>query len=111
MSYFLSWKPEQLKRELQARLMANGPAVGTFVAERAKQLAPRRTGALVGEITFVVTRAGQDVEIIVGVPKSGRAFYARFQEWGTRKMAAHPFLRPAVEHNAAEIVRLLTGGK
>lgn len=46
-------------------------------------------------------------------PKGGAvvgfaAFYARFQEFGTRKMAAKPFLRPAIdelkEQIGAEIV-------
>jgi HK97 gp10 family phage protein len=43
----------------------------------------------------------------VGVGK--KAFYARFHELGTSKMAAHPFLRPAVFENEAEIMRLLVG--
>ena len=110
MSYFLSWTPERVKRDIQKKLLANGDAVGTFVAGRASQLAPKRTGALAAAIEYVVTRSGWDVEIVVGVPKASKAFWAKFQELGTRKMAAHPFLRPAVEQNAAEIVRLLTGG-
>jgi len=109
-SYFLSWRPEQLKRDIQKKLLTNAEAVGTFVAGRASQLAPKRTGALAAAIDYVVTRSGWDVEIVVGVPKASKAFYARFQEFGTRRMAAHPFLRPAVQQNAAEIVRLLTGG-
>lgn len=33
--------------------------------------------------------------------------YAKFQEFGTRHNAAHPFLRPAAEESRSEVVRLI----
>lgn len=72
------------------------------VRARAQTLAPWRTGALagsiriVGGISKVAVRAG-----------GAKAFYARFQEYGTKKMAANPFLRPAVEERGAEVRRII----
>lgn len=40
------------------------------------------------------------------------AFYAHFLEWGTKKMAAQPFMRPALEskgREAVERMRTITG--
>src|SRR5205809_368779 len=65
---------------------------GIQVQRRAKRLAPVDTGRLRASITEelsrdergLVERIGTDVE------------YAPYQEFGTSKMAAHPFLRPAL---------------
>jgi HK97 gp10 family phage protein len=58
-------------------------------------------------ITYTLEVQENAVEGIVGVGKG--AFYARFIELGTSKLAARPFLRPAVFENEAEIMRLLVG--
>ena len=44
----------------------------------------------------------------VGV-KKGRAFYAWFVEMGSRKMAAQPFLGPALFNNLVAVLRMLEG--
>jgi len=43
----------------------------------------------------------------VGVKK--RTFWAIFVERGTKKMAAQPFLRPAVFDNGKTILKMLRG--
>jgi HK97 gp10 family phage protein len=41
-------------------------------------------------------------EAYVGVSWQGNAFYGRFLEFGTAKMAARPFLRPAFDARSGE---------
>lgn len=64
------------------------------VEGRAKMLAPVDTGALKNS---GFTEENGNI-MIVGFTVD----YAPFQEFGTYKMAAHPFLTPAVEAEATE---------
>ena len=83
-----------------------------YAAEQARSLAPRRTGRLVGDIDIAVEVTARDQEITgwVGVRSGkGKAFWAWFQELGTRHHAARPFLRPAVFGNARRIVEIVSG--
>jgi len=104
------WNPRRVKAEIAGQVAQNMEVACLFVADKAKGLAPRRGGRLISEIDIAVEVGayGDVVEGRVGV-KRGKAFYARFQELGTRFMAAHPFLRPAVFNNAREIVRIIEG--
>ena len=83
-----------------------------FAEGQARAKAPRRTGWLAGHVAHLVTAHGLEVIGYVYVREKGKGgvFYAYFQEMGTHRMAAHPFLRPAVFGNAAEIVRLIASG-
>lgn len=60
------------------------------IAAEAKILAPWKTGALSGSINMKKINSGE-YWVQDGVD------YGLYQEMGTYKMAAHPFLRPAVE--------------
>ena len=104
------WNPQRVKAAIAGEVATNMEVACLFVADRAKALAPRRRGRLIADIDFDVEVGAQGnvVEGRVGV-KRGKAFYAFFQEMGTRFMAAHPFLRPAVFNNAREIVRIIAG--
>ena len=104
------WNPQRVKAAIAGQVAQNMETACVFVVSRAKELAPRRTGLIISEMDFVVEvgARGNVVEGIVGV-KRGKAFYARFHELGTRRMAAHPFLRPAVFNHASEIVRIIAG--
>jgi HK97 gp10 family phage protein len=66
--------------------------VAAFIKERAQQLAPVLTGALRESIDVVV----QGWAILASVSVD----YAQFVEYGTSKMAAHPFMTPAIEEGA-----------
>jgi len=59
----------------------------TAVVARAVAAAPVRTGALRGSIRPDGKGLGRRVRA-----GGSKAFYARYQEFGTRKMAANPFL-------------------
>lgn len=67
-----------------------------------------RTGTLRGSIKKSATAPrgsnGFTAEAKVGV--TGEGFYGRFLEFGTSKMPARPFMRPAVDAHAQEVVDL-----
>ncbi len=109
----IRWKDfrkQVVKAAVAGEVVQNMERACQFVAEQARAKAPTRHGRLRKEIDFEVnvTAYGNVIEGRVGV-KRGDAFYARFVEWGTRKMRAQPFLRPAVFNNAREIVRIIAG--
>jgi HK97 gp10 family phage protein len=104
------WNPQRVKANIAGRVAENMEVACQFVVGQARSLVAVRSGKVRAEIAFTIDvgARGNVVEGIVGV-KRGKAFYARFLEWGTRKMAARPFLRPAVFDNAREIVRIIAG--
>lgn len=62
-------------------------AAARVIAAQAARRAPRRTGALARSIRPAAARTGPQVTATVS--------YAPFVEYGTRHMAARPFLYPA----------------
>ena len=73
---------------------------GLLVLRRAKQKAPVDTGNLRGSINKPpATPSG--VEVI------SPAEYSIYQEFGTYKMAAHPYMRPALDESKDQIQELL----
>jgi HK97 gp10 family phage protein len=103
----ITWNADKFKAKMSAKVIDGMDRVGQFCAERASADAPVDRGILRSDITYKVEAHGEAVEAIVGAKR--RSFWAWFQELGTRKMAAHPFLRPAVFGNAKEIMRLFVG--
>lgn len=77
---------------------------GEIMVEAAKEKAPRDTGKLVDSITHAPqertpTRAVQKVFTTV--------FYAKFLEYGTRKMRKRPFMRPAFDEKQGDMSRAI----
>lgn len=86
------------------------PEVGRMVADdAAAHLTPhhgRDTGKLAGSIGVgPVERKGRTAFVKVGPTKEG--WYGRFIEFGTRLLAAIPFLRPARDRNAGPFKKRL----
>lgn len=77
--------PLKLREKVDARL-GEGAEI---VAERARAIVPVRTGYL--RSTIMVTRRGPLQWRVLAY-----AFYAKFVEYGTSRMAAKPYLRPAL---------------
>jgi HK97 gp10 family phage protein len=73
--------------QIVGRVTPEVAATQAIVVSRANAAAPRLTGALAGSIRPLGSGLRRRVKA-----GSARAYYARFQEFGTRKMAAHPFL-------------------
>ena len=78
------------------------------VARGAEARAPRRTGQLAGDIEWEARP--RSLSAVVGV--AHQSFYWKFLEYGTVKMGARPFMRPAAEAVASDhesrLVRALT---
>ena len=74
------------------------PKAGVTVQAEAIRRAPVDQGRLKGSIKFKVK--GDEVQIGTNVE------YAVYQEYGTYKMAAHPFLRPALDQSRKFLVAL-----
>jgi len=89
--------------ELNAQLK-NGMVKACLLVERdAKKNCPVDTGRLRSSITNRMEIEDKQLIGIVGT----NVEYAPYQEFGTSKMAAHPFLFPALESNKERIKDLL----
>lgn len=80
--------------EAQSRLAPK--LVADKIAADAKSRAPVDTGYLRSSIHAESKSAGKEADVMVDAP------YAAYVEYGTFKMAAQPFLTPAVEAHKAE---------
>lgn len=87
--------------QLIAAVEANSRSAPKRVADRiaatARTLVPVDTGALRASIESVSVEAGKEADVIVGKE------YGIYVELGTYKMAAQPFLYPAVQQHADEL--------
>jgi len=88
--------PKQMRTAERASMRA----AGNVLAAAAKRRAPRRTGFLASKgIGVSVSLKGDAPVANVGANRVGR-----FQELGTRKMRARPFLRPALAETKDQVV-------
>ena len=85
----------EIKAKVQAGITRALESSGLLVVGFASAMAPYDTGNLSGSINHRVS----DKEVTVGT----NVYYGKFQELGTYKMAAHPFLRPAIQNNIGAI--------
>jgi len=110
--------------KLAAALEALGPAMEkkilrSAMREAAKPIlddAKRRAPVLTGQLrkslkirSIKRNRQGQ-VGVVISTEKGffkGETFYGAFHEFGTKKMPARPFIRPAFESNKAQSVRIV----
>lgn len=76
-------------------------AMARVVADEAIQRAPVRTGKLSRNIVSVRQRPTKDRELFK-VAARRRVYYWKFQEFGSARNPAHPFLRPALAAKAPE---------
>ena len=105
-----TWRGNDWKRELRTPEQKHIMELGYWVEGRAKQLCPVKFGVLMSSIHTIYNTA--EVAAYVGTNKDVLAdtftkirgsttgtvtFYAPFVEFGTRKMKAQPFLRPALD--------------
>ncbi len=91
----ITFNAQQFQKEINDSINAQGLALSSRIETRARALAPYRSGYLRNTIDVLYDAPGKSIEIYVG------AEYGLFQEFGTRYMHAHPFIRPAL--NAEQI--------
>ncbi len=89
------WRGPQVTQEVYLSVKHELNNLGAFLTTRMKQMAPVRTGYLRSEIQFV--HAVQELAITVFIGP----FYGIYQEFGTRFIRPHPFVRPALLEAAA----------
>lgn len=78
-------------------------AAAEIIRDEAELRAPVDTGFLKGHM--LATWYGRGRYALVGPSKS--AYYGEFQERGTSKMRAQPFLRPALDARRVEAINAL----
>lgn len=88
----------QFKSKLEAACMRGMEAVGRQGSANAARLAPVDTGRLKNSITFETSKGGNVFKSTIGT----NVEYAKYQEYGTSRMRAQPFLRPAITNNINE---------
>jgi len=102
---FISYEPQR-RKELVEKLL-KGMAKAVLIVERqAKEDCVVDTGRLRSSITSKVEQAEGDITGVVGT----NVEYASFIEQGTSKMAAQPFLYPALESQKDRIKDALKNG-
>lgn len=89
---------EQIKSRLPSALLAGAEAV----AESARGMCPVDTGTLQASIS--ASSSGDSAQVSAG------ADYGIYVELGTYKMAAQPFLVPALAAAEGEVLAAISGG-
>lgn len=83
---------------------------GAVVRDRAKANVPVRTGKLKNRI-FAAPGKPDKSDILVGVAKPEEGYpYEMAVEYGTSKMSAHPFFRPAITESRDEVGKIIITG-
>ena len=103
MSVTIKDHSKECKDEMQKRTMLALEAIGAVVAGKAKGLAPVDTGALRADIRYEV--APHENAVYIG--NTEEIPYAKYQEFGTSKMKAHPYLKPAATGSKADIHQIV----
>lgn len=110
--------------ELAAALEALGPAMekkilrsamreaAKPILDDAKRRAPVLTGQLRKSLKIRAIKRNNkgQVGVVISTAKGffkGDEFYGAFHEFGTKKMPARPFIRPAFEANKAQSIRIV----
>lgn len=97
-----TWNKEVFEKEIK-RQEQQLLKVGFQIERDAKQFCPVKTGRLRSSITTTDEHTDNKYKVIVGT----NVTYSPYIEYGTMKMKAQPYLRPAWEKNIVKI----TGGK
>lgn len=76
-------------------------SASTFaIAQRMRATVPVRSGVLKSQITPIVGRASLSARIEI----APEAFYWRFVEYGTVRVGARPFIRPAADQESTTFI-------
>lgn len=108
----------KIPAEMQGKVLQEALSAGARpIVQAAKTLAPSRTGRLRKAIFSFRDKSGSTPTRQVRAirPRMGKrfqkgnrdAFYWRFVEFGTAKMAAHPFMRPAFQARAGDALKAI----
>lgn len=90
--------------KIQIQSVEGAEKLGTMIVNAAKRYAPVDTGRLRSSISHRVETAGGMIYLDVTAP----VHYAPHQEYGTRYMPAHPFLRPGLADGASRYLQAMS---
>jgi len=98
--------PDNLEKKVIRAAVRQGANV---IKDKAKSYVPVNEGTLRDSIKVSGSRAQKGVIAFRIRPtknkrKGKSVFYGRFQEFGTSKMAAHPFMRPAYDEAGEDVL-------
>ena len=96
---------DKVKEAFEEQILKALDGIGATVTVRAQDKAPVDTGALLADIRYEV-EPGEKAVYIGNTPEIP---YAKYQELGTSKMPAHPYLKPACMDAKGDIQRLVKG--
>lgn len=101
-----------MQAQAKAALLASSLAASQPIHDEAERIAPRGfdrrgIGHLADHIEVDVVKSAASVCIIRIGPDQDH-WYGRFPETGTRKMSARPYLRPALDTQQKEALRLFS---
>ena len=82
---------------------------GEIVRKDAIERISKKTGAAAATIKMEVGRMRDGTLYAVITAGGGEQYYVTFLEYGTSKMKARPFMRPALKDNRTEIKRIIRG--
>ena len=119
----VEWHPEELTAAVEKHMMDRLEVAAEQIASRARQLVPigkdvpqgkgkwskRESGALKRTIRVVRLKGDPKQNVRVYAGNSGDVYYAGFVEYGTVKMKAKPFLRPALNEIKSRIEEIIGG--
>lgn len=92
---------EEITAGIREEMESFGAAVLTDMRSNVR----RDTGQAADQLAMKVSRDGLSVKIgVIGLRASRKAWYLKFQEFGTRKTPASPFMVPAFERNRERVL-------
>lgn len=115
-----NWNPDKVIEKIASDAAENMEIACKFVETEARRRllaisepewgAAYRREILARRLTSVVKRKSKAVVGIVGMMKGKEgSYYGYYIEMGSKTAPPQPYLRPAIFHNAREIVQLLAG--
>ena len=121
-----NWHPEVITAEIEKQAMDRLETAAGYLMGRARQLVPvgqdrpgtkggkdwtaRKAGALRDTIRVVRLKGDPKQNVRVYAGNTREVFYSHFVEYGTVKMKAKPFLRPALNEVKNRIKSILENG-
>ena len=126
-----NWNPGPITAEVEKTAMDRLEKAGEFVAARARQKFPLKEpppptagrkskkpwkpmskGDLQRSIRVHRLKGDPklDIRVIAGSRDKGGPFYAHMIEYGTIKLGARPFMRPALNESKAAIMKIMEDG-
>lgn len=101
-------KLRKLPERVQKKVLVGAVRAGAKpIIDEARRIVPKRTGNLAKSIGVNKRRSkGTIVHFSVSPRKGGKydGYYGHFVEFGTKKMAPRPFMRPAFESKGEESI-------